>query len=35
MVMNAGVAVAWIEAQPKVLSDGDVERVVKLMETCV
>lgn len=35
MVLNAGVAVAWIEAQPKVMSDGDVERVVNLMETCV
>ena len=35
MVLNAGAAVGWIEAQPKVMSDGDVERVVQLMETCV
>ena len=35
MVLNAGAAVGWIETQPKVMSDGDVERVVQLMETCV
>ena len=35
MVLNAGAAVGWIEAQPKVMSDGDVERIVQLMETCV
>ena len=35
MVLNAEVAVGWIEAQPKVMSADDVERVAKLMETCV
>lgn len=35
MVLNAEVAAGWIEAQPKVMSDGDVERIAKLMETCV
>ena len=35
MVLNAGVAAAWIASQQKVMSEGDVERVVKLMETCV
>ena len=34
-VLNAKVAVEWIAAQPNVMSADDVERVVKLMETCV
>ena len=34
-VLNAGVAVAWILGQPKVMSANEVERVAQLMDTCV